>query len=51
MKSDMKPVIQLERSGCGIASAAAIAGLSYTRARAVANALGIFAHDERLCSS
>ena len=50
MKSVMKPVIQLERSGCGIASAAAIAGLSYTRARAVANALGIFAHDERLWS-
>jgi hypothetical protein len=50
MKPAMKPVIQLERSGCGIASAAAIAGLSYTRARAAANALGIFAHDERLWS-
>ena len=51
MKPAMKPVIQLERSGCGIASAAAIAGLSYTKARAAANALGIFAHDERLWST
>ena len=46
----MKPVIQLERTGCGIASVAAIAGVSYSRARAVANALGIFAHDEALWS-
>ena len=51
MKSAMKPVIQLERSGCGIASAAAIAGLSYTRAKAAAGTLGIFAHDESLWSA
>ena len=46
----MKPVIQLERTGCGIASVAAIVGLSYPDAKSVANALGIFAHDERLWS-
>ncbi|HSN41754.1 MAG TPA: hypothetical protein VLT92_16380 [Burkholderiales bacterium] len=46
----MKPVVQLERTGCGIASVAAIAGLSYVKTRAIANALGIRASDERLWS-
>ena len=46
----MKPVIQLEPTGCGIASVAAIAGVSYPRARAVANSLGIHAGDKRLWS-
>jgi hypothetical protein len=46
----MKPVIQLERTGCGIASAAAIVGLSYPRMKSAANALGIFTHDESLWS-
>ena len=46
----MKPVIQLERTGCGIASIAAIAGLSYRETRAIASSLRIFAHDERLWS-
>jgi hypothetical protein len=46
----MKPVVQLERTGCGIASAAAIAGLSYPKAKAIANLLGIFAHDKSLWS-
>jgi ABC-type bacteriocin/lantibiotic exporter with double-glycine peptidase domain len=46
----MKPVIQLERTGCGIASVATIAGLSYARAKSVANALGISAQDESLWS-
>ena len=46
----MKPVIQLEPTGCGIASVAALAGVSYSRARSVAASLGIHAHDEALWS-
>ena len=46
----MKPVVQLEPTGCGIASVAAIAGLSYPKAKAIANSLGIFAHDKSLWS-
>lgn len=46
----MKPVIQLEPTGCGIASVAAIAGVSYSHAKAVANSLGIFADDKELWS-
>ena len=46
----MKPVIQLERTGCGIASVATIAGLSYAKAKTVANALGIHADDDKLWS-
>ena len=45
-----RPVIQLERTGCGIASAAAITGLSYAQAKRVAALLGIVAQDERLWS-
>ena len=47
---NIKPVVQRERTGCGIASAAAIAGLSYARAKAIAASLGIAAQDERLWS-
>ncbi len=46
----MKPVVQREPTGCGIASAAAIAGLPYARAKAIAGSLGISAQDERLWS-
>ena len=46
----MKPVIQLEPTGCGIASVAAIAGVSYSHAKSVANSLGIFAEDRQLWS-
>lgn len=45
-----KPVVQLERTGCGIASAAAVAGLSYRKMKSIANSLGIFADDESLWS-
>ncbi len=45
-----KPVVQLECTGCGIASAAAIVGLSYPEMKSIANFLGIFAHDESLWS-
>jgi ABC-type bacteriocin/lantibiotic exporter with double-glycine peptidase domain len=47
----MQPVIQQEQTGCGIASAAVIAGLSYQQAKQVANDLGIFAEDKSLGSS
>ena len=46
----MKPVIQQELTGCGIASAAAIAGVSYSKARQLANCLGIYADDSTLWS-
>lgn len=46
----MKPVVQSERTGCGIASVAAIAGLSYPKAKLIANSLGIFAENESLWS-
>ena len=48
LEGAMRPVVQLEPTGCGIASVAAIAGLGYRKARYVANALGIRADDERL---
>ncbi|MBO1924211.1 hypothetical protein [Thiomicrorhabdus sp. 6S3-12] len=47
----MEPVIQEELTGCGIASAAAIAGISYEEAKQAANRMGIFAEDESLWSS
>lgn len=46
----MKPVVQEERTGCGIATVAALAGVSYMRAKAQANKLGIFAEDLKLWS-
>lgn len=46
----MKPVVQEEKTGCAIASVAAIAGVSYAAARQRANALGIFADDATLWS-
>jgi len=46
----MRPVVQLERTGCGIASVAAIAGLSYPQAKSIANSIGIHAEDQALWS-
>jgi hypothetical protein len=46
----MKPVIQLERTGCGIASVAALAGVSYGAAQRTARRLGVVASDDRLWS-
>lgn len=46
----MKAVVQREKTGCGIASVAALAGVGYGRAKAEANRLGIFAEDPRLWS-
>ncbi len=47
----MKPVVQLERTGCGIASVAALAGVSYKSAQRSARRLGIVASDARLWSN
>lgn len=44
------PVIQEQPSGCGIAACAALAGVSYAQARAVAEGLGIQAEDRALWS-
>lgn len=46
----MKPVIQIERTGCGIAAVAVLAGVSYAQAKQVANRLDIFADDSKLWS-
>lgn len=46
----MKPVIQQEPTGCAIAAAAALAGISYRRSKAKANALGMYADDPLLWS-
>lgn len=46
----MKPVVQLERTGCGIASVAALAGVNYTAVKRVANRMGISVADSRLWS-
>ena len=47
----MKPVVQLDPTGCGIAAVAAIAGVSYPKAKAVAGSLGIHADDQALWSA
>jgi len=46
----MKPVIQREKTGCGIACAAALAGVRYSEAKRAAKRLGISAADSRLWS-
>ena len=46
----MQPVIQEERTGCGIASVAAIAGVSYGESAKLAATLGIHANDSTLWS-
>lgn len=46
----MIPVVQDERTGCGIAGVAALAGVSYAVARDAAASMGIFARDKQLWS-
>lgn len=46
----IKPVVQLEQTGCGIAAVATIACVSYRQAQRKANWLGIVAADRRLWS-
>jgi ABC-type bacteriocin/lantibiotic exporter with double-glycine peptidase domain len=47
----MKPVIQQEKTGCAIACSAAISGISYTKAKQLANSIGITADNSTLWSS
>src|SRR5690554_7126162 len=49
-KSVLKPVVQEETTGCGIASVANILGKTYSEMKAVANAMGIHASDKSLWS-
>ena len=46
----MKPVVQEEKTGCGIAVVATLAGVTYQDARSAARTLNISAADERLWS-
>ncbi|MEE9310127.1 MAG: hypothetical protein V3U64_03835 [Cocleimonas sp.] len=46
----MKTVIQKESTGCAIASTAVLAGVSYGKAKEVANSINIFADDTALWS-
>ena len=46
----MIAVIQEEKTGCAIASSAAIAGISYKEARRIANGMGVYAEDSVLWS-
>lgn len=46
----MKPVIQLDRTGCGIASVAALAEENYATVKRAATELGIAITDQRLWS-
>ncbi len=46
----LKPVVQEETTGCGIASAANILGKTYSEMKSIANAMGIHASDESLWS-
>lgn len=46
----MESVIQEEKTGCGIAASAALAGISYAEAQRKANTLGIYAADTSLWS-
>jgi hypothetical protein len=46
----MKAIIQEEKTGCAIASSAAIAGISYKEARRIANGMGVYAEDSVLWS-
>jgi hypothetical protein len=46
----MKPVLQQEATGCGIASVATLAGVTYRHVRRAADQFGISAQDDRLWS-
>ena len=46
----LKPVVQEETTGCGIASVANILGKTYSEMKAAANAMGIYASDKSLWS-
>lgn len=46
----MKPVVQEETTGCGIASVANILGKTYSEMKEIANSMGIYASDKSLWS-
>jgi hypothetical protein len=46
----VKPVVQEETTGCGIASVANILGKTYSKMKGIANAMGIYASDKSLWS-
>jgi len=46
----VKPVVQEETTGCGIASVANILGKTYSKMNEIANAMGIYASDKSLWS-
>jgi hypothetical protein len=46
----LKPVIQQETTGCGIAAVANILGKTYLEMKSIANAMGIYAEDQSLWS-
>ena len=46
----MKRVVQEEKTGCAIASSAAIAGVSYKEARKISHSIGMYAEDSNLWS-
>ena len=46
----MKPVVQEDVTGCGIASVATLAGLTYKKTKTLAHRLGIDIKDPRLWS-
>jgi hypothetical protein len=46
----MNPVVQEDVTGCGIASVAALTGVTYKHAKAVAARIGIQVSDSRLWS-
>jgi ABC-type bacteriocin/lantibiotic exporter with double-glycine peptidase domain len=47
----MKPVVQEDRTGCGLASVATVAGVSYQQVKSVAGQLGIDVQDPQLWSN
>ncbi len=47
----MNTVIQQEKTGCGLACIAMLAGKSYDDVKRKANSLGIFSEDEKLWST
>jgi hypothetical protein len=47
----MKPIIQEDLTGCGIASSATIVGISYHDAKRTANKMGIYTDDQSLWSN
>tara|TARA_Y100001949_G_scaffold175231_1_gene184549 strand:- start:660 stop:1118 length:459 start_codon:yes stop_codon:yes gene_type:complete len=49
-ETQVKPVVQEEKTGCGIASAANIVGKTYGEMKQIANGMGIYAEDESLWS-